>query len=508
MEDLSYPSLIADNSANLELPFDEAEIKAAIFDCGSTKAPTPDGFNMRFLKKYWELIKSDLISAIQWLYSGFGKLGNFRRVGEGLNILSKAATENGLFEGVEIGYNKIHLSHLQYADDTIFLGKWSRANAYSLQNLLKCFELASGLKVNFHKSCLYGIGVEVDEINHVAGRLGCKVASFPFTYLGLPIGKWWWRFLTETDSLWCNIIRSIYGPCGGLELGVEAIRSLKPCVWRDILMTCFGISELDIPFRDSFFKRVGDGSSTSFWDENWTGKGKLRDVFSRLHRLEFSKQVLVKDRIIWADSGPKFVGVWAREPSGRATGDLSVLSKIMEDYCFDRDTADKWSWTLSSNGNFSVKRLNSIITDQFYTGNHSSPETLLNNLVPKKIELFVWRAIRKRLPVRIELDKRGVDLNTVRCPLCDDDLETVEHSFIFCSKVMDIWNRIFSWWGFGPMSNLSINEILRGNGPTQMTLQGKKTWQAVGWVCAYLVWSNRNNVVFRGKGWNTPVKYK
>ncbi|XP_071717918.1 uncharacterized protein [Rutidosis leptorrhynchoides] len=81
------------------------------------------------------------------------------------------------------------ISHLQYADDIIFLGEWSRVNVHSLQYLLKCFELASGLKVNFHKSCLFEIGISIDEINRAANRLGCKVGSFPFTYLGLPIGE-------------------------------------------------------------------------------------------------------------------------------------------------------------------------------------------------------------------------------------------------------------------------------------------------------------------------------
>ncbi|XP_071715046.1 uncharacterized mitochondrial protein AtMg01250-like [Rutidosis leptorrhynchoides] len=44
---------------------------------------------------------------------------------EGLNILTNAATEKGLFKGVEIGEDKVKISHLQYADDTIFLGEWN-----------------------------------------------------------------------------------------------------------------------------------------------------------------------------------------------------------------------------------------------------------------------------------------------------------------------------------------------------------------------------------------------
>ncbi|XP_071709240.1 uncharacterized protein [Rutidosis leptorrhynchoides] len=128
-----------------------------------------------------------------------------------------------------------------------------------------------------------------------------------------------------------------------------------------------------------------------------------------------------------------------------------------------------------------------------------------NNLVPKKLEIFIWRACQKRLPVLFEIDKRGVDLHSVRCPLCDDDLETVEHSLIFCKLSLDIWDRVFAWWGFGNMSNLILGEILRGKCPLSSSILGTKIWQAVEWVCAYLIWKNRNEKVFRGKSWTAPV---
>ncbi|XP_071707958.1 uncharacterized protein [Rutidosis leptorrhynchoides] len=128
-----------------------------------------------------------------------------------------------------------------------------------------------------------------------------------------------------------------------------------------------------------------------------------------------------------------------------------------------------------------------------------------NKLVPKKLEIFVWRVCKKRLPVKVELDKRGIDLHSVRCPLCDDGLETVEHSLIFCKCAMDVWDRVFRWWGLGNMTNLSITEILRGNGPSSPSSIGRKIWQGVEWVCAYLIWKNRNEMVFRGKCWNSPV---
>ncbi|XP_071694365.1 uncharacterized protein [Rutidosis leptorrhynchoides] len=114
-------------------------------------------------------------------------------VAEGLNWLEKSAVSNSLYCGVKIGSNNVPISHLQYADDTLFFGEWSLNNVglnnvESLMKLLKCFELCSGLKVNYNKSNLFGVGVDKLEVESMANLFGCKVGNFPFIYLGLPIG--------------------------------------------------------------------------------------------------------------------------------------------------------------------------------------------------------------------------------------------------------------------------------------------------------------------------------
>ncbi|XP_071708815.1 uncharacterized protein [Rutidosis leptorrhynchoides] len=94
----------------------------------------------------------------------------------------------GSVEWGGIGNEKIPISHLQYADDTVFFGTWSLDNIENLMKLLKCFELCSGLNVNYNKSNLFGVGVDKIEVESMANLFGCKVGSFLFTYLGLPIG--------------------------------------------------------------------------------------------------------------------------------------------------------------------------------------------------------------------------------------------------------------------------------------------------------------------------------
>lgn len=46
-------------------PFSEQEIKDAVHDCGSNKAPGPDGFNFRFVKRFWDLLEDDFYNIMQ-----------------------------------------------------------------------------------------------------------------------------------------------------------------------------------------------------------------------------------------------------------------------------------------------------------------------------------------------------------------------------------------------------------------------------------------------------------
>ncbi|PWA86603.1 peroxidase 20 [Artemisia annua] len=95
----------------------------------------------------------------------------------------------GFYKGLSLADSGLNVSLLQFADDALFFGGWSRLNAKNLIHILKCFELASGLKVNITKSRLMGVGVSNVDIAVVASSLGCTHDSLPFTYPGLPVGR-------------------------------------------------------------------------------------------------------------------------------------------------------------------------------------------------------------------------------------------------------------------------------------------------------------------------------
>lgn len=53
----------------LEAPFTEEEIKNAVFQLASQKSPGPDGFSFEFYKKFWHILKHDLIKMFQNFYT-------------------------------------------------------------------------------------------------------------------------------------------------------------------------------------------------------------------------------------------------------------------------------------------------------------------------------------------------------------------------------------------------------------------------------------------------------
>jgi hypothetical protein len=90
-----------------------------------------------------------------------------------------------------------------FANDTVVFSGASWVQVQAIGDLLICFELVSGVKVNLAKSVLVPVG-EVSDFGALAEILGCEVGSLPITYLGMPlglglrtrrVGMGWWKSL-------------------------------------------------------------------------------------------------------------------------------------------------------------------------------------------------------------------------------------------------------------------------------------------------------------------------
>ncbi|KAK2655742.1 hypothetical protein Ddye_008794 [Dipteronia dyeriana] len=107
---------------------------------------------------------------------------------KGLNYLIRKAAGLGLVRGATFGDDIVHRTQLQFTDDIIMFLKPMMEYLYNSRRLLRCFELAASMRINFHKPCLvnivYGRASNVDWAN----IFHCRQAALPITFLGLSLG--------------------------------------------------------------------------------------------------------------------------------------------------------------------------------------------------------------------------------------------------------------------------------------------------------------------------------
>jgi hypothetical protein len=109
---------------------------------------------------------------------------------EAFSRMTKALVDHRRFSGFAVGSRgseQVNISHLLFADDTLVFCGASLDQVQAIDEMLICFELVSGLKVNLAKSTLVPVG-EVNNVGALAEVLGCEVGSLPIPYLGIPLG--------------------------------------------------------------------------------------------------------------------------------------------------------------------------------------------------------------------------------------------------------------------------------------------------------------------------------
>ncbi|XP_071733730.1 uncharacterized protein [Rutidosis leptorrhynchoides] len=100
----------------------------------------------------------------------------------------------------------------------------------------------------------------------------------------------------------------------------------------------YSLDELQVAFRNSFIKTIGDGGSTSFWTEHWIGEDKLCNIYPRLFRLETQQSVCVRDRVKKKEGDTITSWNWSRIPSGRTASELDSLTVLLRAYDFSSDS--------------------------------------------------------------------------------------------------------------------------------------------------------------------------
>lgn len=522
----------------------------------------------------------------------------FLVVAEGLNGLLREAVLKEKFKPCKVGRGLgVEVGLLQFADDALFLGEASLSNMVTLKCILRCFELVSGMKINFHKSKIAGIAVTDPITNQFAALLNCKVMSIPFIYLGLPVGanprrlatwdpmlnkirsrlsswkakklsfggrvclvksvltalplyfisffrmpkgivkkcqqlmarflwggsddvrkiawvgwdqcckpksegglglrdlesfnlallgKWRWRILHEKESLWCQVLMAKYG---------DGISSKFSVWWKDLLLSCVG-PESGNWFENGLCWRLGDGADTSFWEDNWHGKGSFRVSFDGLYAISQQKNLKLSEMGSWTDGVWKWDLQWSTSVEGENVLKLGVLAQIISSFSLTRGGKDKWVWVKDSSGSYSVSSAYESIFE-FETDDFGHVyASIWRSWAPSNARAFGWRVLLNRIQTKSNLVKRNIPIHNSVCTWCGIEEETTPHLLFHCSFAWKVWSTILKWLGF--------SLVLPGDQKdhfyqfTSACFLPKRNGLSTIWLSViWHLWISRNGSVFR-----------
>ncbi|GJV37172.1 RNA-directed DNA polymerase, eukaryota [Tanacetum coccineum] len=306
--------------------------------------------------------------------------------------------------------------------------------------------------------------------------------------------KWVWRFLSQNSSLWANVIKSIHGDHG--KIGKQ-VKVSYPSIWLDIVKEVDLLKKRGLNLLSFVNKKVGNGSDTLFWEETWHGDVAFKFLFPRAYALESCKNIDVASKL----SQNSLAFTFRREPRGGVEQDQFDSLKAMVEGTSLVNIRDRWIWSLQSSGDFTVASIRKLIDE--FTLSEVSSSTRWIKAVPIKVNVLAWKIKLDNLPTRLNISRRGMDIDSILCPTCGKAVESTRHIFFTCQIARDILHLITSWWNIPYMEVSSYEEWLVWILSLRLSIKHKRIFEGVCYVTWWHIWNFRNKTIF---GSESPSK--
>ncbi|GJQ89099.1 RNA-directed DNA polymerase, eukaryota, reverse transcriptase zinc-binding domain protein [Tanacetum coccineum] len=386
----------------------------------------------------------------------------------------------------------------------------------------------AGMRINMNKSKLMGVSVEDDKVDITASKIGCFTFKTPFSYLvlirvlqrlesirshlfngndlhgkkmswvkwekvlafkengGLGVSslyalnrglllKWVWKFITQSTSLWARVIKALHGEYGKMK---KNAKSNYPSIWLDIVHEMETLKNKGIIVSKYIKIKLGNRDNTMFWDDIWCGDIAFKYLYPRLYALELYKSVKVASKLSQSSLELSF----RRIPRGGTEEDqLLKLTSQIEGVMLS-NSSDRWTWSLEGSGEFLVASVRKLIDDKLLPV--LAAKTRWIKAVPLKINIHAWKVSLDCLPTRINISHRGIDIESILCPMCDNAAESASHLFFTCRVAKEVFRKILCWWDVDYMDIHSYKEWVTWIMNLHLSLKHKKMLEGV----CYVMW--------------------
>nr|GEZ88226.1 hypothetical protein [Tanacetum cinerariifolium] len=186
--------------------------------------------------------------------------------------------------------------------------------------------------------------------------------------------------------------------------------------------------------------RVGDGSNTRFWLDTWILDSPLYVRFPRIFSLESVKDISVA--VKWG-APSLYASFRRRARDGAESNQWSEFCSMLDSVTLS-SSPNRIFYDLNGEGKFRVKDIRSFIDDTFLPSSDSATRWV--KTIPIKVNILAWRTRLDRLPTRVNLIMRGVNIDSSLCSVCSSVQEDSNHLFCLCDLGKSISQRIFRWW--------------------------------------------------------------
>ncbi|GKC84934.1 RNA-directed DNA polymerase, eukaryota, reverse transcriptase zinc-binding domain protein [Tanacetum coccineum] len=155
---------------------------------------------------------------------------------------------------------------------------------------------------------------------------------------------------------------------------------------------------------------------------------------------------------------------------------------------------DSWKWSIDGSTEFTVASVRDLVDSNIL--DVVPVATRWNRSIPIKVNVFLWRLKLNRLPTRVNLDRKGIDIGSILCPICHDDIETANHIFFNCGMAQDLWALLAKWWGLDIPLCVNISEWFDWLEVSRIPSKARSFLDGVGGTLLWTIWNYRNRLLF------------